>query len=218
MKARHLVRLCIAGVAGTLAASGVVPASATTGVGGGPIAESILGSGSDTTQFMMGALDNLYQFSPGCDQLAIPPASQQLDFSCSAPDPAGTITTENYQHDQVHEATFLGSSSGISQLCKQGQSNVATINFARSSRAPAGSDCTGLHFVAYARDGISWEAWDKVTATSVSGIHNMNNQADTCAGSGGATQFCLSQSQLQGIFISCSITNWSQVGRSEERR
>jgi hypothetical protein len=69
-----------------------------------------------------------------------------------------------------------------------------------------------MHFVAYARDGISWEAWDKTTTTSVSGIHNMNNQTGTCAGSGGATQFCLTQSQLQGIFVTCTITNWNQVG------
>ena len=40
----------------------------------------------------------------------------------------------------------------------------------------------------------------------------MNNQTGTCAGSGGATQFCLTQSQLQGIFVTCTITNWSQVG------
>jgi hypothetical protein len=40
----------------------------------------------------------------------------------------------------------------------------------------------------------------------------MNNQAGTCAGSTGTTQFCLSQSQLQGIFITCTIKNWSAVG------
>src|ERR1700694_3613735 len=124
MRGRFLVRLGLVAAAGAVAMSSAVPAAAGTGVGGGPIASSVLGSGSDTTQFMMSDLDKLYLFSPGCDQLAIPPAAQQLDFSCSAPDPTGTITTENYAHDQVHEAYFLGSSNGIKQLCAQGQANV----------------------------------------------------------------------------------------------
>jgi ABC-type phosphate transport system substrate-binding protein len=176
--------------------------------GGGPVAQSVLGSGSDTTQFMMQGLDGLYMFSPGCQQLAPTGTTQWLDFSCLSPDPAGTVTTENYQHDQVHEAYFLGSSNGVLQMCEQGQSGVAHIDFARSSRAPATGDCSGLHFVAYARDGLSAEAWDKA-GTKPSGIHNMNNQSGTCAGS---TGYCLTQAQLQGIFITCAITNWSQVG------
>jgi hypothetical protein len=182
--------------------------AAATG-GGGPVAQSVLGSGSDTTQFMMHQLDGLYLFSPGCQQIPLPggPAAW-LDFSCLSPDPAGTVTTENYAHDQVHEAYFLGSGNGIKQVCQQGTAGVAAIDFARSSRTPNTTDCTGLHFVAYARDGISWEAFDSVS----SGVHNQNNQAGTCAGSTGLSQFCLSQSDLQGIFVTCTITNWSQVG------
>jgi ABC-type phosphate transport system substrate-binding protein len=204
MKGRRLA-ICLgtAVSAGGLLAANVVPAFASGG--GGPVAQSVLGSGSDTTQFMMQGLDGLYMFSPGCDQLAPSGTTQWLDFSCLAPDPAGTVTTENYEHDQVHEAYFLGSSVGITQMCEQGQSGVARIDFARSSRAPKNGDCSGLHFVAYARDGLTAEAFDK----SSSGIHNMNNQSGTCAGS---TGFCLTQAQLQGIYITCSITNWSQVG------
>jgi hypothetical protein len=198
------------GLAAFTVASGAaaINVAAATG-GGGPQAQSVLGSGSDTTQFMMHQLDGLYLFSPGCQQIPLPggPAAW-LDFSCMSPDPAGTIPTENYAHDQVHEAYFLGSGNGIKQLCQQGTAGVAQIDFARSSRVPGTSDCTGLHFVAYARDGISWEAFD----TAGSGAHLMNNQGGTCAGSTGLTQFCLSQSDLQGIFVTCAITNWSQVG------
>lgn len=202
-------RSLVAGIAmgGGLIASSL-PHLALATTGGGPVAQSVLGSGSDTTQFMMHQLDGLYLFSPGCQQIASPGGTAILDFSCVSPDPSGTVTTENYEHDQVHEADFLGSGNGINQLCKKGQAGVAPIDYARSSRAPKAADCTGMHFVAYARDAISWEAWD----TASSGIHNMNNQTGTCSGSAGVTHVCLSQTQLQGIFISCTITNWNQVG------
>ena len=191
-----------AGLVGLLA--GAAPAVATPA--DNPTAESILGSGSDTTQFMMQAIDGLYLFSPGCNQLGSP---QQLDFSCTEPDPPGTITTENYKHDQVHEAYFLGSGNGKLQLCKQGLSGVANISFARSSSGPGG-DCSGLRYVAYARDGISWEAFAQGKQSGVG--KNFNNQQGTCSGSGGATKYCLSQAQLNGIYVTCTITNWKQVG------
>jgi len=209
---RFFFRLGVAGAgAAAIAATSIIPAAATGG--GGPIAQSILGSGSDTTQFMMQALDGLYLFSPGCDQLASGTNTQWLDFSCASPDPTGTIKSENYQHDQVHEAYFLGSSNGIKQVCTQGQAGVAYVDFARSSRAPGTSDCTKLHFVAYARDGISWEAFNISGSGVNKGGSLMSNGSGTCAGSAGtAARFCLTQTQLQQIFVSCSITNWSQVG------
>lgn len=210
MKGRRLLfRLSMLVTAGATAIAGITSANASGG--GGPTAQDILGSGSDTTQFMMAALDQLYLFSPGCAQIPTPSGpTPWLDFSCQSPDPAGTITTENYAHDQVHEAYFLGSSNGIKQLCNQGQLGVAHIDFARSSRASKTTDCTGLHFVAYARDAITWQAFDN--GTTASGIHGMNNQSGTCTGSGGPTALCLSQAQLQGIFTTCTITNWNQVG------
>jgi ABC-type phosphate transport system substrate-binding protein len=185
-----------------LALVSAVPAQATTG--GGPTPNSILGSGSDTTQLLMHGLDGLYILSEGCAKFTN--ATHPLDFSCIAPDPAGTILSENYQHDQVHEADFLGSSTGVKQLCTQGQAGTANIDFARSSRGPKQGDCTGLHFVAYARDGISIEANDDGTAGS--GINAMNNPDPLCAGLG----FCLTQAQIQGVYKNCTITNWSQVG------
>jgi hypothetical protein len=95
------------------------------------------------------------------------------------------------------------------QLCKQGLSGTADISFARSSSGPGG-DCSGLHYVAYARDGISWEAFNLGTGSGLG--NNFSNQSGTCNGSGGATKFCLTQSQLNGIYVTCTITNWNQVG------
>jgi ABC-type phosphate transport system substrate-binding protein len=183
MIGRPIVRLGMGvATAVVVALSSIVPAGATT-------ASTVLGSGSDTTQFVMSALDTLYQFSPGCDQLALPVsgAVQQLDFSCSSPDPSGTITTENYAHDQVHEAYFLGSSVGVKQLCAAPGPSVAAINYARSSRSNRSSDCTGLHFVAYARDGITWEAF---------GNHHLTS---------------LTQAQLQSVYITCTAHTWGDL-------
>jgi len=281
MNIGRLVRVGVAAGAAAFAASaGLLPAGATGG--GGPVAQQIIGSGSDTTQQMMDSVDNLYRFSDGCSSIpsgsSPPTTTPWLDFSCQAPDPvsasltgtssngsatvtmsdttgvangdqvsgpgvqpntfvgsfvtntsiflssstwqnagqpagagAGTgtftfshiRTTENYAHDSPRQAYFLGSSNGISQLCKQGQPGVASIDFARSSRALKNTDCAGLKFVAYAKDGISWEAWSQ----SGSGAFGMNNATAPCA-----SGQCLTQAQLKAIFVTCSITNWSQVG------
>lgn len=178
----------------------VLPAGATGG--GGPVAQEVLGSGSDTTQFMMSSLDSLYQFSPGCQTIPAPGGTAWYDFSCLAPDPPGTVTSENYEHDQTHEAYFLGSSNGIHQLCNQGTSGVANISFARSSRTPGASDCTGLHFVAYARDGIPMEVFRTFT--------NNGTDAGACLGKVN----CFSQQQLKDIFHLCTITDWHQIDSS----
>jgi ABC-type phosphate transport system substrate-binding protein len=184
--------------------SGVITAQAgPPGTGGGPTAEKILGSGSDTTQILMNHLDDIYMLSEGCAKFTN--SVKPLDFSCVAPDPPGTINSENYEHDQMTDADFLGSSTGIKQLCTQGIAGTAYIDYARSSRGPKASDCTGLHFVAYARDGISLEAND---SGATAGIHLMNNPDPTCTGLG----FCLTQNQVKGIYATCTITNWNQVG------
>jgi ABC-type phosphate transport system substrate-binding protein len=163
---------------------------------------AVLGSGSDTTWKMMDSLDRLYNESAGC---AVTGNPQPLDLSCVLPDPTGTITTENYAHDRISEAYPLGSSNGINQLCEQGLQGVAKINFARSSRAPGSSDCTGLRFVAFARDGIPFEAFPDLPGSPVA---NFNNPDPLCAGKG----LCLTQAQIVGIFVTCTITNWNQVG------
>lgn len=283
MKIARLVR-CAVAVGAAVVAGGSTMMWASATVGGGPQATPILGSGSDTTQFMMGDADNLYRFSDGCAQIPTPPivpptpTTPWFDFSCQAPDPVsvsrtgtstlgsevvtmsdtsnlirgdqvsgpgvqpgsyvgdivantnfamststwqsnpapagagagtGTFTfshirvTENYAHDQPTEAYFLGSSNGIKQLCNQGQLNVSHIDFARSSRGPKSTDCVGLRFVAYARDGISWEAFNIVG----SGVATQNNTTAPCV-----SGICLTQNQLKGIFVNCTITNWNQVG------
>ena len=283
-------------LAAVLAIAGVAARVVTAGAsgGGGPTPSDVLGSGSDTTQTMMAYLDYGYNIDSGfgfntiggCNQLATPPATQWLDFSCNGPQgsngdvdravsdgvttsgsnvitsataafdcqggagcpganrdqgrgvtgagiPSGSyinkvdsatqaelnnnatasasgvslsfnrIVTDNYSHDRVHGAWFLGSGNGLAQLCGQGTAGVATIDYARSSRAPKPADCHNLHFVAYARDAISWEAFN----ISGSGVSTQNNTSAPCSGG-----ICLTQAQLKAIYVSCTITNWNQVG------
>jgi ABC-type phosphate transport system substrate-binding protein len=200
---RTVVGIC-AGVLSALTLFSVPALAGPNGTGGGPTAEKILGSGSDTTQVMMMHLDGLYMISEGCAKYTS--SVKPLDFSCIGTDPANTILSENYEHDQVQEADFVGSSTGISQLCGQGGAGVAYIDYARSSRGKKSTDCNGLHFVAYARDGISVESFNDGTAAS--GIFSLNNPDALCP----ANTWCVTQTQLKAIYGGCTITNWSQIG------
>jgi len=154
-------------------------------------AQQILGSGSDTTYNMMVALSDVYNNSAGCEVVTSP---QPKDFSCT-----GTpllSKNENYFHDVVANAYPIGSGGGVGQLCSKGTAGTASIDFARSSRVPISTDCTGLHFVAYARDGVSWECFPTAAL----------------AGCGGTVVKNLTTSQLKAIFVTCTTTSWSQVG------
>jgi phosphate transport system substrate-binding protein len=163
-----------------------IPASA-----GATTPTLVVGSGSDVAYHVMDALDLLYNQSPGCTIIA-PSGTQPLDQSCIPQ--TGDITTEDTNHDVITENAPIGGSAGVSQLCSQGLAGVATINFARQTSAPSSSVCTGLKYVAYARDGVTWEHFPGVT------------------GSGSASVTNLTDAQLQGIFVTCTITNWNQVG------
>src|SRR5689334_21472863 len=82
-------------VIAAFAVSGTAQAAQTT-------AQIMLGSGSDTTYYMMNAMDVLYNQSPGCNQLGSP---QPLDGSCVAGNPADA---ENFFHDTAAERYFIG--------------------------------------------------------------------------------------------------------------
>ncbi len=153
----------------------------------------IRGGGSDTTYAMMQKLDDLYNGSPGCTVLSPDPSNQDLNGKCYPQ--ASDNKKENSFHDIAAENYPLGSSNGVLQLCNQGQNGVGPLNYARSSRGPRDTDCAGVRFVGYARDGISWWTSDTNTAAPAN----------------------LTQNQLKLIFTgngntaNCA-TNWNQVG------
>lgn len=156
-------------------------------------AQVVLGSGSDTTWVMMGALDTLYNQSPGCLS-----TGGQLDGTCAATGNPPVADTENYFHDTIAERFWIGSGGGINQVCKDGLAGVNKADFARSSRVPINTDCTGLHFVGYARDAISWECFPGVAGSGCTSLVSGTNSLTTA--------------QLKNIFVNCSVTNWNQIG------
>jgi phosphate transport system substrate-binding protein len=203
--AGHLARL---GVLAGLILAVVAPSQAA--LAGGKASpndtvfpSAVLGSGSDVLFHVSSALDLLYNESPGCTTIA-PSGTQPLDLECIPQ--SGDITTEDYAHDRISEAAPIGGGAGITQLCEQTLPNVANIDYARQTSGPGNGVCTGLHYVAFARDGVTWEAFPGVKNSATA---HMNNQAGACSGSSG---FCLTQQQLQGIYVNCTITNWNQVG------
>ena len=124
--------------------------------------------------------------APAVGRSQSPPTVQPLDGSCIRPTPAGHDHDRELHHDVVTEVYPTGASVGITQVCSEqlGRRLRAHDACVRHRR-----DCTGLHFVAYARDGLAWECFGT--------CHNVTN---------------LTKAQLQGIYGDCSITNWSQVG------
>jgi ABC-type phosphate transport system substrate-binding protein len=153
---------------------------------------------------------------------AQPSGDQQLNFSCvtdgtnvleQIPTSAGAAGgdlayLDNPVNDVAVSDAPIGSSNGIAQLEQSRNNsndgvgklnateNVSAINYARSSRAPSGTnDISGLNFVAYAVDGVSWIHWSKdaIGATPSAKVLNLSIQ------------------QLQGIYNG-TIYNWLQVG------
>ena len=151
--------------------------------------------------------------------------SQQLNYSCvtdtssnvleQIPASAGEAGGEfAYLDNPVNDVAFseppIGSSNGIAQLEQSRNNgasgdgvgvnntteNVSAVNYARSSRAPSGSkDISGLNFVAYATDGVSWIHWTKTSTGATPS----------------AKVASLTLAQLQGIYNG-TIYNWAQVG------
>jgi ABC-type phosphate transport system substrate-binding protein len=141
-----------------------------------PAATDVVGAGSDTTQAVVGQFSTDYNaYLTGSGDTTSPRL-----YSWDAT-PAGNITPKT---GASTIARPNGSGAGINALANN---TNATLDFARSSRDPQSSDPTGLDFVAFAKDGVSW--------------------AGNSAGNAPAD---LSSADLVGIY-SCTITNWSQI-------
>jgi ABC-type phosphate transport system substrate-binding protein len=222
--------LAVAGASAlTLAAS--LPAGAAT------VSQSannlIVGSGSSTTYTMMQQLDLLFNNAPSCALTTANSsvAAQPLDFACIAGgggDPLAltaspTNTPENPWADVVVEEPAIGSSNGIGQITKASgvhttSANVYTgINFARSSRGVGSGDYTGLNFVAYAEDAISWFHFTSIPGSdTTTTLTNGANPVTTATPNGqtvatpSAAIKDITLATLQSIYNG-TFTNWNQV-------
>jgi len=207
VKKRHLgIVMALVTVGLVVGVLGAVPAMAdppNMNPSGGT--SYIRGVGSDTTYEMVVALGDQYNASPGCitsqSGLTFPLNGTCVDFDTGTPgiQPSyqNGISNANADRDVVWNMYPVGSGNGITLLSQTGNPGVIPrISYARSSRAPAGSDPAGLRFLAFARDAIPWIKYD--------------DSAVANEGSDGVTN--LTQAQIQGIFVSCTNTNWNQVG------
>jgi hypothetical protein len=169
----------------------------------GETPSTVVGVGSDAMYRMGLALANLYDGSPGCNVIQSPQTNFLYQCQADTPD---TITTENYTHDEVYSSYPLGGGSGVKQLTNQGTAGYRHADYALQTSAPSATTATGLNYVAYARDALTWEAWPGLKGPPA----KLKNTTGTCLVAGKGT-FCLTIAQLQAIFINCTITNWDQL-------
>jgi ABC-type phosphate transport system substrate-binding protein len=180
---RHRARFGLAGGVSVLAAVasvslvGLTTASAAPNL---PPGNSIvIGSGSQTAYSLMSGLDDLFNSSQGCNEIAATGTSQvqSLSFNC----PTGAVglpaaNGENPLNDVALQEPPLGGSNGLKQL--EGQVPVdgtTPISFATTVRNPVSTDPAGLNFVNYGDDAVSWFHFTKVgkKATASANIHSL---------------------------------------------
>ncbi len=155
-----------------------------------PPKSDLVGVGSDTTQEVIG-LDNGKKKKSGftINYNATNPDAKLWSFDAFG-DPATIVTSQGC--DPITRPA--GSSAGIAALKADETAGTDCIDYARSSRVKNPATDGDLVFVPFARDGVTWAAFPKVT-----GGKKFNAPRN------------LTTAQLTGIY-DCTFTNWNQVG------
>jgi ABC-type phosphate transport system substrate-binding protein len=181
-------------------------------------------AGSDTTYFAMSGIANLYNQSAlptfGCTiDTTSPPTKPEYSRYCNrdATDATKLATNnssdvlDNFDHDEVTNATALGSGNGITQLCNMPAPSRTTdglsevnqlmqVDIARSSRVKGGSDCSDSVFLPFAKDGIVTETFPGAgPAVGVTNFDKATLQAIYC-----------NDASLTTLGLT-RISDWSQV-------
>ena len=139
-----------------------------------PPASLIVGSGSQTTYYVMRGLGTIFEQSPGCDLTST--LANQVGLQCSPLSESGTssivagtssgqaglpVGDVNPYDDYYANAPGTGSGNGRTQVntvnpLLGGPDGIAPFNvsFGRSSSYKAGTGT--LNFVGYATDGVGW--------------------------------------------------------------
>ena len=178
----------IVGLAAAATLLGAAPASAgvATDPPSIPPRSQIVGVGSDTTQDVM-----------GLDGGTLAQSGFTLNYNATNPkaklwgwDAFGSATITPAQGcDPITRPS--GSSAGVAALKADQAAGNNCIDYARSSRAKNPATDGDLVFIPFARDGVTWAAFEEGG--------NFNAPAD------------LTTAELNSIYT-CSVTNWSQVG------
>ncbi|MFD8322232.1 substrate-binding domain-containing protein [Kitasatospora purpeofusca] len=149
-----------------------------------PLAQDIVGVGSDTTQAVLNQFSTDYNAFLGASSTL--PRLYSWDATGTSP-----IVTKTGAQTSPAFARPNGSGAGIAAL---DATSKTTVDFARSSRGPKNSvpgvpgDPTTDLFVAFAKDGVS-------VATATTGSNAPTN---------------LSKNDLINIY-NCTYTNWNQI-------
>jgi ABC-type phosphate transport system substrate-binding protein len=148
----------------------------------------IRGSGSDTTYLMLQYLERVYNQLPGCTN-----NKTVAGNGCEAVQPPFIELRENYDHDVAVSDYPTGSSNGVQKLIEDKNGGAPAghqVDYARSSRnrRTDGSE-NSVWFSGYAKGGLSIITFQ-----------------------GGPNIPSLTQAQAKGIFVDCTITDWSQLG------
>jgi hypothetical protein len=119
--------------------------------------------GSETTFYVMNAINNLYSQSAifGCTLV-----TSDFQTCNTAGDTADTDTLDNYDRDEFNNGEGIGSGNGLNILCGAPAAAIHA-DFARSSRPSNGSSCeNSLTFQPYGKDGLVGVTFDKEHAVT----------------------------------------------------
>ncbi|HEX7133940.1 MAG TPA: substrate-binding domain-containing protein [Iamia sp.] len=181
-------------LAAALAVTSIGPSAAlatSTPVQAADPTHVLVAAGSDTTDFVMRELMTRFgtsaanvNASGSVNIPAVPttPFVVPSDNGCASRTyvvsgaPPTTYTSPN------------GSTAGKNALKDPTNLTNGCIDIARSSSGPSGSDPAGFRYFGYAKDTLSWAAFN-----------------------GGRAPATLTKTQIKGIY-DCSFTNWSEVG------
>lgn len=208
---KRLLKLALLAAVAVMAMSANAYAAPPAGSNG--VIDLIRAGGSDTTYFAEQKIADLYNGSPGCDLNPANDGTPSANFrGCRTPQSAGVVETENYDHDNIANDFPIGSGSGISQLCSQGQANRPPVDFARSSRDAQPSDCQGLTFTAFALDGVGVETFRAVNISATQGSPAAGCLPGQAPGACTGTPVTnLTTQQIRDIWLNCAIKDWRQL-------
>ena len=152
----------------SLTIANVVPAEASNLPPGNTI---IIGSGSQTAYSLLVAESTLFNQFQGCPEVATGSQTQSLSFNCAdGSDGVGLPANEgeNPLNDVALQEPPLGGTNGLKQLEQQVTVAPGTtpISYASTVRNPLPTDPTGLNFVNYALDGVSWFHFTEVNGVA----------------------------------------------------
>ena len=147
-----------------------------------------------------------------------PLASAGNDITAT-PVTLGTPGAFNLSQTDISDASIsvdLGTVSKVDATQHSTSANVSNnVNFARSSRGYTSGDYTGLNFVAYAEDAVSWFHYTSIPSTNtvITQANGVTTTTTHPASSVAAPSSCitnLSKTQLANIYNG-TYTNWNQI-------